>query len=127
MTDKDRNASPAPDAGQNRPSNPSLRDFDAYADRNGQDFGQDSPVDLARPAELRKAMTEDPSWQAEVARVASGQPRLDSIQGASIETSDATAAETPAENIRHISDASLSPADKDALRNAASGKGGKTS
>lgn len=121
MTDKDRNSSLAPDAGRN----PSLRDFDAYADRNGQDFGQDSPTDLARPPELQKAMTEDPSWQAEVVRVASSQPRLDSIQGGSIETSEATAAETPAENIRHISDASLSPGDKEAIARmgSASGKG----
>lgn len=122
MTDKDRNAKTTPDT-----RNPSLRDFDAYADRNGQDFGQDSPTDLARPDELRKALTEDPSWQAEVARVASSQPRLDSIQGGSIETSEATAAETPAENIRHISDASLSPADKDAIvrMGSTSGQGGK--
>lgn len=39
----------------------SLRDFNAYADRNGQDFGQDSPLDVARPADLQRALQEDRS------------------------------------------------------------------
>lgn len=29
---------------------PTLKDFDAYADRNGQDLGQDSPRDLGVPS-----------------------------------------------------------------------------
>ena len=87
---------------------PSLRSFNPNADRNGQDFGQDSPLDVARPAGLQKHMNEDPNGPAETARLASDKQRIDSISGGSIETSDATAAETPPENIRRISDPSLS-------------------
>ena len=83
-----------------------LKSFDAYRDENGQMMGQDAPTDLARPGELRRHMTSDPSWEAETVRVASGQARIDAIEGGSIETSDQTAAETPPENIRRISDAS---------------------
>jgi hypothetical protein len=86
---------------------PSLRDFDPYTDRNGQDFGQDSPLDVARPADLQRELASDPGWQAEVARVASDGPRLDAIGGGSAATSDATAAETPPENLRRIADPSL--------------------
>ena len=86
----------------------SLRDFNLYADRNGQDFGQDSPLDVARPDELQKHLNENPNGPAETARLASDRQRLDSIEGGSIETSEATAAETPPENIERISDASLS-------------------
>ena len=86
---------------------PSLRDFDPYADRNGQDFGQDSPLDVARPADLQRELASDPSWQAEVARIASDGPRLDAIGGGSVATSEQTAAETPPENLRRISDPSL--------------------
>jgi hypothetical protein len=96
----------------------SLRSFNPYADRNGQDFGQDSPLDVARPKDLQRALNEDPGWQAETARIASDEPRLDSITGGSVETVEATEAETPAENLRHISDATLSPADKDATAQA---------
>jgi hypothetical protein len=92
---------------ETKPQRPSLRDFDAYADRNGQNFGQDNPHDLARPAELQDALARDPSWQAETARLASGHARIDSIEGGSIATSEATEAETPAENLRRISDPSL--------------------
>jgi hypothetical protein len=94
---------------------PSLKDFDPYTDRNGQDQGQDSPLDLAVPERTRHDLNSDPSWQAEVARIASGGPRLDSIEGGSIETSDATAAETPPEHIRRISDPSLG-GDKSSLQ-----------
>jgi hypothetical protein len=87
---------------------PSLRDFNPHADRNGQDFGQDSPLDVARPDALQKHLNEDPSGPAETARLASDRQRLDSVAGGSIETSDATAAETPPENIKRISDPSLS-------------------
>lgn len=109
MAEKDRDPKIAPQAGQHRPS---LRDFDAYADRNGQDLGQDSPLDVGRPAKLQSLLAEDPGWQAETARTASGFPRQDSLSGGSIETSEATAAETPPENLRRISDPTLSPADK---------------
>ena len=77
---------------------PSLRDFDPYTDRNGQDFGQDLPFDVARSDDLQRELASDPSWQAEVARIASDQPRLDAIKGGSAAISDATAAETPPGN-----------------------------
>jgi hypothetical protein len=99
---KDQKDSPRTD------DHPSLRSFNPNADRNGQDFGQDDPLDVARPAELQKHMNEDPNGPAETARLASDKQRIDSISGGSIETSEATAAETPAENIRRISDPSLS-------------------
>jgi len=92
-----------------RTPRPNLREFDAYADRNGQDFGQDEARDVGRLADLQHAMESDPSWQAETARVASGHQRLDSIGGGSIASVDATEAETPPENLRHISNASTSP------------------
>ncbi|WP_298966238.1 hypothetical protein [uncultured Methylobacterium sp.] len=85
---------------------PNLRDFDAYADRNGQDLGQDDPRDLGRPAELQRRLNEDPDWDAETARIASDRQRLDSTAGGSVETVEATEAETPAENLRRISDPS---------------------
>lgn len=87
----------------------SLRDFNAYADRNGQDFGQDSPLDVARPADLQRALQEDPGWQAQTARTASGFDRRDSIAGGSVESVEATEAETPPENLRRISDPSFTP------------------
>ncbi|MBV9078680.1 MAG: hypothetical protein JO048_14510 [Methylobacteriaceae bacterium] len=86
---------------------PSLKSFDAYTDRNGQDVGGDRPTDVARPTELRRVLDSDPSWEAEVARLASGEARMDSIAGGSVETVEATEAETPAENLRRLSDPSL--------------------
>ena len=86
---------------------PSLRNFDAYSDRNGQNQGQDDPLDLARPAHLQRALESDPSWQAEVARLASDRSRIDSIAGGSVETVEATEAETPPENLSRIGDATL--------------------
>lgn len=105
---------------EKRDERPSLRQFDAYTDRNGQDLGQDSPLDLARPADLQRALTQDPSWQAETARLASGQQRLDSIAGGSVATSEATAAETPPETIERLGDATLTPEDQDATAQAVS-------
>lgn len=52
----------------------SLRDFNAYADRNGQDFGQDSPLDVARPADLQRALQEDRSSARSGARPGSPSP-----------------------------------------------------
>jgi hypothetical protein len=86
---------------------PSLRDFNPHADQNGQFMGQDSPLDVAHPADLQKQLNENPSGQAETARLASDRQRRDSVEGGSIETSEATASETPAEHIRRISDPSL--------------------
>ena len=85
---------------------PNLRDFDADADRNGQDLGQDEARDVGRPEILRKALESDPSWQAETARVASDFQRLDSVGGGSVSSVEATEAETPPENLRHIWDPS---------------------
>jgi hypothetical protein len=90
-----------------REDRPSLRSFNPHADRNGQDFGQDSPVDVAHPADLQRHMNEDPNGPAETARLASDRQRLESVGGGSIETSEATAAETPPEHIKRISDPSL--------------------
>jgi len=123
MADRDRKH-----AGEADPKRPSLRDFNAYSDRNGQDFGQDSPLDVARPKELQKHLDEDPSGQAETARLASDRPRLDSIEGGSIGTSEATAAETPPEHIRRISDPNLPNGKGDpdkAIERATSGFGRK--
>jgi hypothetical protein len=104
----------------------SLRDFNPHADQNGQFMGQDSPVDLAHAADLQKQLNENPAGQAETARLASSLPRRDSLEGGSIATSDATAAETPAEHIRRISDPSLPKAEsdvEDAIDRATSGLG----
>ena len=49
---------------------PSLRDFDAYTDRNGQDLGQDSPLDVGVPQRTQADMAHDPMGQARDARVA---------------------------------------------------------
>ncbi|MBB5763421.1 hypothetical protein ABEV34_15820 [Methylorubrum rhodesianum] len=95
--------------GQHESDRDSLRDFNANADRNGQDLGQDSPLDVARPADLQRALQEDPSWEAQVARTASGFDRRDSIAGGSVESVEATEAETPSENLRRISDPTFSP------------------
>ena len=96
------------DSGRTNTGRFSLHDFNPHADRNGQDFGQDSPLDLARPDELQKHLNKDPNGPAETARLASDRQRLDSIEGGSIETSEATAAETPPEHVKRISDSSLS-------------------
>lgn len=85
-----------------------LKDFDAYTDRNGQNFGTDEPLDVARPAALAQALESDPSWQAEVARIAAGRSPVDSVSGGSVATVEETEAETPDENIKKISDPSLS-------------------
>lgn len=116
-----------------QPQTKNLKSFDAYRDENGQMMGQDSPNDVARPADLQRLMNSDPGAESEIARLASDRSRLDSIEGGSVETSDATARETPAENIRRISDAGgdvggpgavgESPAAKDAVDRATSGLG----
>lgn len=72
----------------------SLKSFDAYADRNGQDLGQDSPLDVGLPQNTQTDLKRDPSGQAEAARIASGMPRQNAT--------DATEAETPAENLRRL-------------------------
>ena len=81
------------------PNRPSLKDFDAYADRNGQDLGEDDPRDLGQPQRTQADLERNPMGEAETARLASGRTLDDAT--------DATAAETPPENLRHIADASL--------------------
>ena len=71
--------------------------------------GSDEARDVGRPETLQRELESDPSWQAETARVASDFQRLDSTGGGSIASVEATEAETPAENLRHISDPSPTP------------------
>lgn len=88
----------------------SLRDFDAYADRNGAVYGEDDALDVGEARRTRHDMTSDPSGPAQTARTASDGDRIDAIEGGTVETSDATAAETPPETLRHLGDASTTPA-----------------
>ena len=53
---------------------PSLKDFGADADRNGQDLGQDSPLDVGLAANTQADLKRDPAGDAQAARVASGTP-----------------------------------------------------
>jgi hypothetical protein len=102
MTESNRDRKDAADRDR-----PSLDSFNPHVDDNGQFMGQESPLDIGTPPALRKHLNEDPSGPAETARLASDRQRLDSVAGGSIETSEATAAETPPEHIRRISDPSL--------------------
>lgn len=90
----------------NTRSRPSLKEFDAYADRNGQDLGPDSPLDVGIPSRTQADLKSNPDGQSEAARIASGTPRQDAVEQ--------TEAETPAENLRRISDPSTSPPQPDA-------------
>ncbi|MBB2963281.1 hypothetical protein [Methylobacterium sp. R2-1] len=82
------------------PARPSLKAFDAYADRNGQDFGTDSPPDVGVPSRTQADLNGNPGSTAETARVASGADR----PGVAQDAVDQTKAETPEENLRRISD-----------------------
>ena len=73
---------------------PSLKNFNANADRNGQDLGQDSPLDVGLAATPPPALTRDPAGAAQAARTASGTPGSDAT--------DATEAETPPENLKKL-------------------------
>lgn len=84
---------------QQTPGRPSLRDFDPYTDRNGQDNGEESPLDVANPAETQRELASNPDGEAETARVASGLSSEDHT--------DAVEAEVPRENLARISDPSL--------------------
>jgi hypothetical protein len=84
---------------------PNLRDFDPYADRNGQDFGQDGLLDGANPDSLQRRMKREPDWEAEVVRIASDRARLDAVEGGSDATVAATEAETPPENLKRLGEA----------------------
>jgi hypothetical protein len=90
---------------------PSLHDFDPYTDRNGQDLGQDSPLDVGVAQRTQHDLKSDPTDEARIARTASDFNRLDAI-GAT-DAVEATEAETPPENLRRISDPSSKPAAAD--------------
>lgn len=94
---------------------PSLKSFDAYADRNGQDLGQDSPLDVGLPANTQTDLKRDPSGQAEAARIASGYPRQDAT--------DATEAETPPENLRRLQGKSGTSSAEEAIERATAAVG----
>jgi hypothetical protein len=76
--------------------NPSLRDFDAYVDVNGQNMGQTDATEIADPARLKKHLESDVGAEAEMARLASGHRNEDAT--------DATEAEIAPETIALISD-----------------------
>ena len=86
---------------------PSLDSFNPHIDDNGQFMGQESPLDIGHPPALQKHLNQDPGGQAETARLASSRQRLDAIEGGSVETSDATAAESAPGAVEHLGDASL--------------------
>ncbi|MGH1569609.1 hypothetical protein ACRAWG_01705 [Methylobacterium sp. P31] len=73
---------------------PSLKDFDAYADRNGQDLGQTSPLDVGLAAKTQVDLKRDPAGDAQAARIASGTPGSDAT--------GATEAETPRKNLDRL-------------------------
>lgn len=85
-----------------------LKAFDADTDRNGEDDARDVAIARRTQADLER----NPMGEAETARIASGRTLDDAT--------DATEAETPPENLRRISDASLpKPADaKEAIERA---------
>mgnify|MGYP001807882282 FL=1 len=73
---------------------PSLKEFNANTDRNGQDLGQDSPLDVGLAANTQTDLKRDPAGDAQAARIASGTPGSDAT--------DATEAETPPENLKKL-------------------------
>jgi hypothetical protein len=73
---------------------PSLKAFNANADRNGQDLGQDSPLDVGLAANTQTDLKRAPAGDAQAARIASGTPGSDAT--------DATEAETPPENLKKL-------------------------
>jgi hypothetical protein len=89
-------------AAAGRPARRNLRDFDPYTDRNGQDFGQDDPLDAARPDRLQRRINREPDGEAEVVRIASDRARRDAVEGGSVASVAATEAETPPETLRRL-------------------------
>ena len=96
----------------------SLKGFNAYRDENGQGLS-DNPADRARPDDVQAQLSAEPLGDAETARLASGFPSDDATE--------ATEAETPPENIAHISDATLPPRAEaaNAIERATAGLGKK--
>ncbi|GJD46476.1 hypothetical protein AFCDBAGC_4358 [Methylobacterium cerastii] len=72
----------------------SLKGSSANTDHNGQDLGQDSPLDVGTPSRTQAGLKGNPAGEAETARIASGMKSEDAT--------DQTEAETPPENLRAI-------------------------
>ncbi|AWN34856.1 hypothetical protein [Methylobacterium radiodurans] len=94
---------------------PTLKEFDAYADRNGQDLGQDSARDIGLAQRTQSDLKRDPQGQAETARIASGTPGQDAT--------DATEAETPRENLDRLRGEGQSGATEEAIERATAAVG----
>lgn len=94
---------------------PTLKEFDAYADRNGQDLGQASPRDVGVPERTQADLKRDPQGQAETARIASGTPGQDAT--------DATEAETPDANLDRLRGAGQAGAAQEAIERATAAVG----
>lgn len=94
---------------------PSLRDFDAATDRNGQDLGQESPLDVGIAARTQADLERDPAGEAQTARIASGLTSEDAT--------DATEAETPPENLRALRGGGPDAAASEAIERATASVG----
>lgn len=77
-----------------------LKSFDPYRDENGQGLGT-ADGDRPKYDDVHGQLSQEPTSESEAARAASG--------FTSDDATEATEAETPAENIAHISDATLPP------------------
>lgn len=75
-----------------------LKGFSASRDENGQGL-TDNPADRARADDVHGQLMAEPTSESDAARLASG--------FTSDDATEATEAETPAENIAHIADATL--------------------
>ena len=78
----------------------SLKSFNSYADTNGAGLGTEDG-DKPRYDDVQAQLGQEPTSESEAARLASG--------FTSDDATEATEAETPPENIAHISDPSLPP------------------
>lgn len=78
----------------------SLKSFNSYVDNNGDGLGI-ADTDRPKYDDVQTQLSQEPTSESEAARLASG--------FTSDDATDATEAETPPENIAHISDASLPP------------------
>lgn len=94
---------------------PTLKSFDANTDRNGQDLGQDSPLDVGLPQQTQADLKRNPAGDAAAARIASGTPGEDAT--------DATEAETPPENLRRLRGEGDSSATAEAIDRATAAVG----
>ena len=65
----------------------SLKGFSATVDENGQNMGQDSPVEIASAKNLQDRLARDPGGEAETARLASGHKNEDATEATEAEMS----------------------------------------